>query len=159
MLDPLFLAFNDPYVLKAIISACLGATIGMERELAGKDPGLRTFSFICLGSCLFTEASLLGAKYSEGSDPMRISAQIVTGIGFLGAGAIFRSPRGGVSGLTTAALMWVTASLGILVGIGAVQLATVGTALTVFTSLFLKVIHVIFYKLGLDKKNYDKPGP
>lgn len=123
-----------------ILAAGLGAIIGLEREMAGKDPSLRTFSLISLGACLFTLLSLTASVGIPGADPGRIAAQIVTGIGFLGAGTIFRSRRG-VSGLTTAALMWVTAGLGTAVGYGRVDIALSGTIVAVLVTASLTLMH------------------
>jgi len=132
--------FNDPLNYRLLVAAALGALIGLERELSGKDPSLRTFALIALGSCCFAIISDLVSIGSTQADPGRIAAQIVPGIGFLGAGAIFRSHRG-ISGLTTAALMWVTASIGMTVGFGRIQLATSATMLAVVITFGLKLVH------------------
>src|SRR4051812_15306936 len=102
---------NNPDNVKIITAAILGALIGLERELSGKDPSLRTFSLICIGSAAFSIVSA-GVQSTPGLnevskmsvDPGRIAAQIVVGIGFLGAGTIYRSSSR-ITGLTTAALM------------------------------------------------------
>ncbi|MCB0336251.1 MAG: MgtC/SapB family protein [Bdellovibrionales bacterium] len=124
------------------LAAGLGALLGLERELAGKDPSLRTFALICAGSCLFTIVSTYAPEGNQYADPARISAQIVSGIGFLGAGAIFRS-RVGVQGLTTAALMWLAAAIGMAVGMGHAQLAFEGTLVGLAVMLILKFVHRI----------------
>lgn len=147
--------FDEPMLYRLVISAALGALIGLERELSGKDPSLRTFSLISLGSCIFTEVSTLSLVYNPHADPGRVAAQIVTGIGFLGAGAIFRSERK-VSGLTTAALMWVTAGIGMAVGFGRADMAFASTIIAMFVSLSLRLVHDIMHRLGL--KN-DPPAP
>ena len=131
-------AFSD--LRKLVIAAILGALIGLERELAGKDPSLRTFALICLGSCLFSIVSAYTAFGVPNADPGRIAAQIVTGIGFLGAGAIFRS-RGGISGLTTAALIWMTAAVGMAVGLGHELLAIFSTLVGLIAILGLNIVH------------------
>ncbi len=125
-----------------IIAALLGSCIGLEREIAGKDPSLRTFAIICLGSCLFAIISKESVSGYTAGDPSRIAAQVVTGIGFLGAGAIFRSERG-VSGLTTASLMWVTAAIGLAVGFNLVRLACATTIAALIAIYSLKLIHQI----------------
>ena len=94
------------------IAAVLGAAIGLERELSAQPAGLRTHMLVCTGAALFT---LAGVGY-DGSDPTRIAAQVVTGIGFLGGGAILREGAT-VRGLTTAASLWVTAAIGLAVGL------------------------------------------
>jgi putative Mg2+ transporter-C (MgtC) family protein len=103
-------------VVKLLLASVLGGLIGLERELHRKPAGLRTNMFICLGSALFT---ILSAHVAEaaGTDPGRIAAQIIAGIGFIGAGAILRE-RGSVVGLTTAATIFVVASIGMAVGMG-----------------------------------------
>ena len=132
-----------------LTAAILGALIGFERELAGKDPSLRTFSLICLGSCMFTILSVNGIEAYGATEPSRVSAQIVSGIGFLGAGAIFRSPSG-VSGLTTAALMWVTAAIGMAVGYGRDDIAISGTVISLGIIMFFRFIHLILKKLKVE---------
>ena len=111
----------------------LGATVGLERERRAKAAGLRTHMLVSGGAAIFTIASF-AVFTTEGTvrDPTRIAAQIVTGVGFLGAGAILRS-GGSVSGLTTAASIWVAAGLGMLAGGGAYALALTGALLTIAT--------------------------
>ncbi|HVS89981.1 MAG TPA: MgtC/SapB family protein [Candidatus Acidoferrum sp.] len=102
---------------RLILAAFLGGIIGLEREIRRKSAGLRTNMFICIGSALFTLLSdQLATKYGSG-DHTRIAAQIISGIGFLGAGAIIRE-RGTVVGLTTAATIFSVASIGMAVGGG-----------------------------------------
>ena len=91
--------------------------MGLERELRGKAAGLRTNILICVGATLFTQLSM--AMAAERGDPARLAAQIVTGVGFIGAGAIMHS-RGAVTGLTSAATIWVVAAIGVALGSGAV---------------------------------------
>ncbi len=101
------------------IAAGFGMVIGVEREIREQAAGLRTHILVCVGSCLFTIVGATGFQSGAGApvDPSRVAAQIVTGVGFLGAGAILRE---GVSvrGLTTAASLWVVAAVGMAVGIG-----------------------------------------
>lgn len=132
------------------IAAILGALIGLERELAGKDPSLRTFTMICMGSCIFSMISQFNVQITPTADPSRIAAQIVSGIGFIGAGAIFRSTRG-VAGLTTAALMWVTAAIGMAVGFDRVDLALSGTLVALFMNLVLQLVHRLIRTLRLER--------
>lgn len=109
---------------KLAISMVLGTAVGIERELNEKPAGLKTNVLICLGSTVFT---MLSMKMGEGAnDPGRIAAQIVSGIGFLGAGAIMREGEH-VTGLTTAATIWVVAAIGMAVGMGYHVLAALGT--------------------------------
>jgi putative Mg2+ transporter-C (MgtC) family protein len=116
------------------LAALLGGAIGWEREHKDKPAGLRTNILICVGAALLTDLGLEIARASDGpADPARISAQIVSGIGFLGAGTILQS-RGSVSGLTTAATLWVVAAIGMAAGAGRYVEAT-GTALLVLVVL------------------------
>lgn len=99
--------------LKLVIALGLGGLVGLERQLTRKPAGLRTHMLVSLGACLFTVTSVQGF----GVDPARVAAGIVTGIGFLGAGAIMSSGHH-VRGITTAATLWVTAAIGLSVGVG-----------------------------------------
>lgn len=107
----------------------LGGAIGLEREIAGKPAGLRTNILICVGATLLTDVSLYIATLpGRIGDPARLAAQIVTGIGFIGAGTIMQS-RGTVTGLTSAATIWVVAAIGIAIGAGQYVEATGAAAL------------------------------
>lgn len=113
------------------LAVLLGGAIGLERELSEKPAGLRTNILICLGAALFSELSVhftLWGSSGTPADPSRIASQIVSGIGFLGAGAIIQS-RANVTGLTTAATIWVVAAIGMAVGSGAMAPAIWGTVL------------------------------
>lgn len=112
-----------------VIAVVLGGAIGLERELRGKAAGLRTNILICVGAALFTRLSISVASDGVG-DPGRIAAQIVTGVGFIGAGTILHS-RGHVSGLTSAATIWLVAAIGVAVGAGALVEAAGATLLVV----------------------------
>ena len=108
----------------------LGGAIGIERELSGKAAGLRTNILICVGSALLMDLSIhLGDGQPGPSDPARLAAQVITGIGFLGAGTIMQA-RGTVIGLTTAATLWVVMAIGLVVGSGR-YIEACGTALLV----------------------------
>lgn len=119
--------------LIAVAFAC-GAIVGIERERQDKPAGLRTIMLICVGSATFTVASVSPAL--SFNEPARIAAQIVTGVGFLGAGAIMRE-RHAITGLTTAATIWTTAAIGLVVGAGyagagaALSLGVLGTLVLV----------------------------
>ena len=100
---------------RLFLAAVLGGAIGWERQHANKPAGLRTNILICLGAALLTDLSrLAGTMTGEGGDPGRIAAQIVTGVGFLGAGTIMQG-QASVTGLTTAATLWVVAAIGTVV--------------------------------------------
>ena len=118
-------------ILQLIFSIVLGFLIGLERESAGKDIGIRTTSLITLGSTLFT---LISANLT--GDPTRIVGQIVTGVGFIGAGLIFKGENH-THGLTTAATIWCAAAIGALVGFEMYQIAFMGmVAIIVINQLF-----------------------
>src|SRR5881296_4090311 len=119
-------------ILRLTIAAILGGIIGLERQLKHKPAGLRTNMFICFGSALFTVLSgqLAG---NLGGDHTRVAAQIIPGIGFIGAGSILHS-RGSVSGLTTAATLFVVASVGMAVG-GGLYLPAVFATMVIFLTL------------------------
>ncbi|MGH2547160.1 MAG: MgtC/SapB family protein [Actinomycetota bacterium] len=131
--------------LRLLGAAVAGALVGFERELRDQPAGFRTHMLVALGSCVFTVISAYGFGELAGErgyirvDPSRIAAQIVTGIGFLGAGVIFRQGLT-VRGLTTAASLWVTAALGMAVGAGAYLVAGVGTAIAVLTIVALRPV-------------------
>jgi len=116
-----------------LLAAVLGGAIGWEREYSQKPAGLRTNILICMAATLLTDLSAQVAAASTTADPGRIAAQIVTGVGFLGAGTIIRA-QGGVTGLTTAATLWIVAGIGMAIGFGAVMEA-VGTTLLVLVTL------------------------
>src|SRR5678815_284776 len=129
----------DPSIpLKLILAAILGGIIGIEREFRDKPAGLRTNILICVGSTLFMSISTMVAQLL-GGDPMRIAAQIVTGIGFLGAGAVLHS-HGFVMGLTTAATIWVVAGVGMALGAGMYGAAVAVTILAIATLYLLSFV-------------------
>jgi len=131
--------------LRLALAAGLGGAIGLEREYRHKPAGLRTNMLIALGSALFAILSVeVGA--SAGS-PDRIAAQVVSGIGFLGAGAILRSGQN-VHGLTTAATIWVNAAIGMAAGLGAYGVAAGGATLTLVVLALLPVMERIFEERG-----------
>jgi putative Mg2+ transporter-C (MgtC) family protein len=126
-------------VLRLLLATALGAIIGFQRERAHKPAGLRTHILISLGSALFTIVSIMG--FVGTVDPARVAAGVVTGVGFLGAGVIFRGMRGDtpIVGLTTAASIWVSAAVGIAAGAGMYIIATVVGILTVLILLIPRV--------------------
>lgn len=132
-------------LLRLALAAALGGLIGIERELREREAGLRTHLLVALGSALFTIVSAYGfhAFLESGAsvvraDPTRIAAQIVTGIGFLGAGAIIRQGLS-VRGLTTAATLWVVAAVGLAAGAGYYSAAVITTALVLIALYPLRI--------------------
>jgi len=122
-------------LVSIILAAILGGIIGLEREYRHKSAGLRTNILICLGAAVFT---IISKKMALGADDSltRIAAQIVTGVGFLGAGAIIQD-RGGVHGLTTAATIWLVSSIGMACGAGLFGLAITTTIIAIFILVIL----------------------
>jgi len=117
--------------IEVLTAIFCGLVVGSERERKGKPAGLRTMTLISLGAAIFTILSFYMAVSNDGrfNDPARLAAQIVTGVGFLGAGVILRD-RGAVTGLTTAATIWVTASIGVIAGCGFVVPAMATSVIT-----------------------------
>jgi putative Mg2+ transporter-C (MgtC) family protein len=140
-------SLNDVHVvLRLAVAAALGGAIGIERELRDREAGIRTHLLVSLGSALFTIVSayafhsfLASGATVVRADPTRIAAQIVTGIGFLGAGAIIREGLS-VRGLTTAATLWVVAAIGMACGAGWYWAAVVTTAITIFALWPLRIL-------------------
>ncbi|PWK22659.1 putative Mg2+ transporter-C (MgtC) family protein [Arcicella aurantiaca] len=135
--------YNDDFI-KILASTAVGALVGLEREYRSKSAGLRTFTLISVGCTIFT---ILSEKMGMKASPDRIAANVVTGIGFLGAGVIFKMDDR-VKGLTTATIIWVTASLGMAIGDGHILLSFLGTTVVyVVLGLFVK-LEVIMEKYG-----------
>ena len=133
-------------LLRIVIAAALGGAVGMERELRDHDAGFRTHMVVAIGSALFTIVSayafrdfLVGGGNIVRADPTRIAAQIVTGIGFLGAGAIIRQGLS-VRGLTTAATLWVVAAIGMAAGAGYYGGAVITTAVVLISLWPLRIL-------------------
>jgi putative Mg2+ transporter-C (MgtC) family protein len=133
-------------LLRLVLAAVLGSAVGLERELREREAGLRTHLLVSLGSALFTVVSAYGfhdflvrGGTEVRTDPTRIAAQIVTGIGFLGAGAIIRQGLS-VRGLTTAATLWVVAAIGMAVGAGYYSAAVIGTVAAVIALGPLRIV-------------------
>jgi len=119
-------------ILKLFISLACGAVIGLERELRDKAAGLRTHILVCLGACLFGMLGLSLTSGQGGPDILRIAQGLLIGVGFLGAGVIFREGDS-IRGLTTAAGIWVMGAVGFSVGVGRYQIGLLGTAFALIT--------------------------
>ena len=120
-------------IIPLLLSVFLGFLIGLERESKHKSIGIRTVSLITLGSTIYSLISI----YYFNADPTRVIAQIVSGIGFLGAGIIFKSGNN-IIGLTTAATVWTSSAIGVLVGLGLYQLAFISTILILIINTLFK---------------------
>jgi putative Mg2+ transporter-C (MgtC) family protein len=141
------IALDVDMIIRLLLASLLGGLIGLEREIHGRPAGFRTHLLVSLGACLFTISSIdfyrLYGNFSGagpvGVDPARVAAQVVTGIGFLGAGAIIKE-RASIRGLTTAACLWVAAAVGLACGSGMYHAAIVVTVLAVLSLLLLKKV-------------------
>jgi putative Mg2+ transporter-C (MgtC) family protein len=131
MIHALIASMRLELLVQLLLAAVLGGIVGLEREMKGKPAGLRTNILICVGATLFTALSyhIAGAR----GDPARVAAQILPGVGFIGAGTILHM-RGSVSGLTSAATIWVVAAIGMALGSGA-YVEAIGTTLLVVSVL------------------------
>ena len=133
--------------IRLVMATFLGTLIGIERETHGKDAGVRTHALVCVGAALIMILSVeifeIYRKVTTSTDPSRIAAQAVSGIGFLGAGAIIRDPRG-VRGLTTAAGIWAAAGIGLACGLAQYKPAI----MTTFLCLVILIIFSRFTKSG-----------
>lgn len=149
MIDPVF----QEMALRILLAAILGLVVGFERWYKGKAAGIRTYALVSMGSALFTVLSIYGFGQSFGVDPSRVAAQVVVGVGFIGAGMIFFRD-GGVRGLTTAAGIWASSAIGMAVGLGfyAISIYTV-----VITLLILAGIRLV-EKLILRPPDSEREG-
>jgi putative Mg2+ transporter-C (MgtC) family protein len=148
-------------LLRLFVAAGLGAAIGLEREWRERQAGLRTHLLVCIGSALFTLVSAYGfVDWGVRVDPTRIAAQIVTGIGFLGAGAIIRQGLS-VRGLTTAATLWLVAAIGMAVGAGYWEgaiVATVGAVLVLGPLRGIAYRMLVNFRPALDRLLVEIPA-
>ena len=147
------------FFIRLGISLACGAVVGLERTHHRKPAGLRTNVLICMGACLFTMASILSANgvAKQPAEVGRISAQIVTGIGFLGAGAILRSGLS-VLGLTTAASIWFVAAIGMLVGLGYYLLGFISSLAALFVLTALNRLE-FWFQTHFPPHESDAPSP
>lgn len=141
---------NPEMIARLLLAVALGGLIGFERELTHRPAGLRTHMLVSMGAAIFTIISI-----SFGEDPARVAAGVVTGIGFLGAGSII-ALRGHVQGITTAATLWVVASIGLGVGVGEYALSIIGAVL-VFAILQIKRVEekIVPRKVGKSNSAFD----
>lgn len=127
-------------LVRLLLSLAIGGVIGLEREIRDKAAGLRTIIFICIGSTLFT---LLSVKLGGSNEMARIASNIVVGVGFLGAGTIMRE-GGRITGLTTAAVVWLVAALGMSVGAGQYGLALASGAIALIVLRIFPLVERLF---------------
>ena len=147
------LALQADLAVRMLIAAVLGAAIGLEREIHEHPAGMRTHLLVCLGSAIFTELSIYGFELPSGpsgtvaTDTSRVAAQIVSGIGFLGAGAILKYGTS-IRGLTTAASLWTAAGIGMATGAGEWIIASIGTAIVLVSLWPLNALVARLHKPG-----------
>lgn len=145
--------------LRLLMAMVLGGVIGWQRESAEKPAGFRTHILVCVGAALFTLISAVGF-FGSGADPARVASNIVVGIGFLGAGTIFRT-GGTVQGLTTAASLWTVAAIGTAAGIGYYLGAAMATAIVMGVLTLFKIFEERIPRHGLGHVIMvmaDRPG-
>lgn len=143
---------NSDFFIRILIAMVLGMTIGIERFIHHKTAGMRTYALVSMGSALFVVISQIVAMNSLVTfDPTRMAAQIITGIGFLGAGLIIMQDNK-LSGLTTASGLWVAAGIGMAVGFGFYSIAIMTTLLTIFVFAILSVVERRMWNMR-EKKN------
>ena len=123
-------------VIRILVATVFSGIIGMERGLKNRAAGFRTYMLVCLGSCVIMLTNQYIYQFTGTGDPVRMGAQVVSGIGFLGAGTIIVTKRNQIKGLTTAAGLWASACIGLAVGIGFYEVALVG-AVAIYLSLTL----------------------
>jgi len=155
----IMLSGNGEIALRLSAALILGSALGLNRELHGKPAGLRTHGLVSLGAALATIVSLGFPGESKSIDPnavSRVLQGILTGIGFLGAGVILRDPNGHVTGLTTAATIWICAGLGVACGLGYWSALGIATGLTVIVLAVGKPIEHLAERLFHRK---DRPKP
>ena len=153
---------NIEFFIRIAIAVIFGFSIGLERELTNKYAGLRTHILVCLGACVFTLISIYGfPTFAPGDnvivdqatgirDTSRVAAQIVTGIGFIGAGTVLRNGPI-ILGLTTAATLWIAASIGMACGAGMFDIAFAGTVLSILTLVSIRVLERKFLPSSIKK--------
>ena len=140
-------------VSKLIVSFLLGAFIGLDRERHGSDAGIRTYAAVCIGATLFT--AITAHLVNNPADTSRVIANIVTGVGFLGAGIIYRNSSAGTShGLTTAATVWCTSAVGVAVGLNMFIIAIIGS----LALYFLLSLHHLKWYIKWKEKMIKKHG-
>ncbi|MBN3010049.1 MgtC/SapB family protein [Ruthenibacterium lactatiformans] len=132
---------------RVFLAMLMGGALGLERSRKLRPAGLRTYMLVCIGSCaIMTVGIYLFERYESGVDPVRMAAQVVSGIGFIGAGTIMVTPRHRVKGLTTAAGIWASACLGITIGAGYYVLSFGTFVLLLFTMIFADKLELNYYK-------------
>ena len=139
-------------VIRILVSVVLGGIIGLERGMKNRPAGLRTYMLVCMGSCVVMLINQYTTQVFGTGDPVRLGAQVISGIGFLGAGTIIVTSHNQIKGLTTAAGLWTSACIGLAIGIGLYEVALI-SGLCVF--LVLTVLHEMDYFLHSRTRTLD----
>lgn len=134
--------------LRIIVSVIIGGIIGLEREIKNRPAGLRTYMVVCLGACLIMMTNQYIFQVFKTGDPVRMGAQVVSGIGFLGAGTIMVTHRSKIKGLTTAAGLWTAAGVGLAIGVGFYEAAIISTI-----AVYIIMALMQFIDTHVQKKN------
>lgn len=142
------------FIIRIVVAALTGASVGLERQWYNKSAGLRTNTLVSLGACIFVITSVLTTQ--DTGDPSRVIGQVVSGMGFLGAGVIFRHGLN-VQGLTTAATLWCSASLGCMAGLGYYLFAAIAAVVVISINLsFKRTDKWIYHKRKHKKKDVEE---
>lgn len=141
-------------VVRILLAACCGGILGIERAKSNQAAGMRTYMLVCLGSTVVMLTSQYMAQYFNTGDPARLGAQVISGIGFLGAGTIIVTRRNQVKGLTTAATLWVTACMGLAVGVGFYACALIMYLILIFILLLVNVVDTKYLKIPTNTAIY-----
>ena len=146
-----------PLKVNGILTSIIcGFIIGIERQLSGKPTGIRTSALICMGTYIFVAA---GGLFTINTDPSRIVGQVITGIGFIGAGVIL-SREGSVIGVTSAAVIWVLAGIGVLIGLERYFTSVILSIITIIILIGMNIVESFFasFQKGVHKRKNKKPG-
>ncbi len=146
-------------LVRLVVAVLLGGLVGIERTLAGKNAGMRTYAMVSMGSALFILVAFIMSAYYQGTsvDPLRIASQVLVGIGFIGAGLVFHNEKKMMaSGLTSAAGLWVAAGIGMACGYGLYSLAIITALLTLLIFTVLWYVEKGFKKISYSDEKEEK---
>ena len=141
-------------VVRILVAVILGGIIGMERGMKNRPAGLRTYMLVCVGACVVMMINQYTYQVYGVGDPVRLGAQVVSGIGFLGAGTIIVTSHNQIKGLTTAATLWATACMGLAVGVGFYECALVMYVLLIFILLLVSLLDNRYLKVPTSTSLY-----
>lgn len=138
--------------IRITLAILLGGIIGMERGMKNRPAGLRTYMLVCMGACIVMVTNQYVYQIYQTGDPVRLGAQVISGIGFLGAGTIIVTPRNQIKGLTTAAGLWASACVGLALGIGLYEVALLGS-LSIF--VIFTLLHELDFRIRHNTRQLD----